>query len=89
MRSSDLVAAALKAVDPSGRRPQAVLARRMGVERQAVSRWAAQGYFPAYLSFDVQAATGGKVSARAICQAEKERRADNRKALEVRRYGTD
>lgn len=89
MQAEEVVSAVLGAVDPSGKRPQAVLARRMSVDRQVVNRWVREGYIPAYRAFDVEAVTAGKVTARQVCEAEKERRAVMRRAMEERRYGTD
>lgn len=45
------------------RGPASELARRLGVSRQEISHWLARGYFPSKYALDVQAATGGNVTA--------------------------
>ena len=73
MASEPLIERVLELVDPSGRRSKSVLARRLKVDRQLVARWQTEKYVPAYLAFEVERITGGKVTAKEICDNERSR----------------
>lgn len=68
-----LIEQVLALVDPSGRRSKSKLARRLNVDRQLVARWQTHKYIPAYLGFEVEKITGGKITAREICDEERKR----------------
>jgi DNA-binding transcriptional regulator YdaS (Cro superfamily) len=64
---------ALEAVDPSGKRSKALLARRLNVDRQLIARWKVVGYIPAYEALEIERITAGKVTAKEVIEAERAR----------------